>query len=90
MGCPDFWDTFFFILQSEIQNITVMIANNSFSIDALIDMVMTRLFKLAEYVCSHCSLNKGKSAAIQSQSKVPTIRFSIEDWMVEGELFESV
>lgn len=90
MGCPDFWDTIFFILPSETQDITVMIANNFFSIDALIDVAMTHLFKLAEYVCNHCSLNKGKSATIQSKSEVPTIRFSIEDRMVEGELFESV
>ena len=67
-----------------------MIANKFFSIDALIDVAMTRLFQLAEYVCNQCSLDKGKPAATQSQSKVPTIRFSIEDRMVEGELFESV
>jgi hypothetical protein len=45
---------------------------------------------LAEYVCNQCSFDKGKPAAIQSKPKVPTIRFSIEDRMVEGELFESV
>ena len=62
-----------------------MIANKFFSIDALIDVVMTRLFKLAEYVCNQCSLDKGKPAAKQLQSEVPTIRFSKEDKMVEGE-----
>ena len=67
-----------------------MIAKNYFSIDVLIDVGMTRLFKLAEYVCNQCSFDKGKPAAIQSKPKVPTIRFSIEDRMVEGELFESV
>ena len=65
-----------------------MIANKFFSIDALIDVALTRLFKLAEKVCNQCPLDNSKSAAIQSQSKVPTIRFSIEDRMVEGELFE--
>lgn len=67
-----------------------MIANKFFSIDSLIDLSMTKLFLLAEYVCNQCSLDKDKPAPIQSRSKVSTIRFSIEDRMVEGELFESV
>ena len=66
-----------------------MIANKYFSMDALIDIAMTHLFQLAEFVCNRCSLDKGKPAATESQSKVPTIRFSNEDKMVEGNLFES-
>lgn len=30
MGCPDFWDTIMFILQSETQKIIVMIAKKLF------------------------------------------------------------
>ena len=55
--------------------------------DKLIDLGMTKLFQLAEYVCSKCSLEKGEPAAPQSQPVVPTIRFSNEDKMVEGDLF---
>ena len=54
----------------------------------VIDVTMTKLFQLAEYVCSRCSLDKGEPAATQSQPQIPTIRFSNEDKMVEGELFE--
>ena len=49
---------------------------------------MTKLFQLAEYVCSKCSLDKSEPAASQSQPASPTIRFSNEDMMVEGELFK--
>ena len=58
------------------------------NIDKLIDLGMTKLFQLAEYVCSRCSLDKGEPAAPQSQPVTPTIRFSNEDKMVEGELFK--
>ena len=54
----------------------------------LVDFLMTRLFLLAEYVCSRCSLDKSEPAAPQSQLIVPTIRFSDADRMVEGELFK--
>lgn len=67
-----------------------MITNKYFSMDALIDMAMTHLFLLAEYVCNRCSLDKGKPAVTQSQPETPTIRFSKEDRMIEGELFEAV
>ena len=56
--------------------------------ERLIDLGMNKLFQLAEYVCSKCSLDKGEPAAPQSQPITPTIRFSNEDKMVEGELFK--
>mgnify|MGYP006916085999 CR=1 FL=1 len=56
--------------------------------ERLIDLGMTKLFQLAEYVCNRCSLDKSEPAAPQSQPVVPTIRFSKEDRMVEGELFK--
>ena len=55
--------------------------------DKLIDLGMTKLFQLAEYVCSKCSLEKVEPAKAQPQAVTPTIRFSNEDKMVEGELF---
>ena len=55
----------------------------------LVDFIMTKLFQLAEYICSQCSLDKGEPAAQQHQQDVaPTIRFSDADRMVEGELFK--
>ena len=54
--------------------------------DKLIDLGMTKLFQLAEYVCGKCSLEKGEPATTQPQQVVPTIRFSNEDRIVEGEL----
>ena len=55
----------------------------------LVDFLMTRLFLLAEYVCSRYSLDKGEPAAPQSQQNIaPPIRFSDADRMVEGELFK--
>ena len=68
-----------------------MIANKFFSLDALIDVAMTRLFKLAEYVCNRCWFARSKTATPStSHPMAPTIRFSNEDKMVEGNLFESV
>ena len=55
--------------------------------DKLINIGMSKLFQLAEYVCCKCSLDKGEPTAPQSQPVAPTIRFSNEDKMVEGELF---
>lgn len=54
----------------------------------LVDFIMTRLFKLAEYVCGRCSLSPSEPAATAPQEVVQTIRFSNEDKMVEGELFK--
>lgn len=56
--------------------------------DKITDLMMTKLFQLAEYVCSRCSLDKGEPAAPQSQPVASTIRFSDADKMVEGELFK--
>jgi hypothetical protein len=76
-----------------------MIANKFFSFDALIDLWMTNLFLLAEKVCRITSFTcdddvfiRQTSHSVEQQKPVvmPTIRFSKEDRMVEGELFESV
>ena len=53
--------------------------------DKVIDLAMTKLFQLAEYVCKRCSFLVGEPAA--KQEVVPTIRFTNEDKMVEGDLF---
>lgn len=55
------------------------------NMNRVIDLVMTKLFQLAEYVCSRCSFLVGEPAA--TQEIVPTIRFTNEDKMVEGDLF---
>ena len=55
------------------------------NMDRVVDLVMTKLFQLAEYVCSRCSFLVGEPAA--KQEVVPTIRFTNEDKMVEGDLF---
>ena len=52
--------------------------------DKVIDIAMTKLFQLAEYVCSKCSSVVDEPAV--SQEVAPTIRFSEKDY-VEGELF---
>ena len=83
-----------------------MIANKFFSIDVLIDVAMTKLFLLAEKVCCVTSFTCGgeplyrASHSVEQRTQVvepipskeimPTIRFSNEDKMVEGNLFESV
>ena len=63
--------------------------------DALIDLAMTKLFLLAEYVCDKTAIKRTESEmrpqtveSIPSKDIVPTIRFSNEDRMVEGELFK--
>ena len=55
--------------------------------DKLTDLGMTKLFQLAEYVCSKIMPAKSEPASTQSQPLTPTIRFSNEDKMVEGDLF---
>lgn len=59
--------------------------------DKLIDLGMTKLFQLAEYVCSKNGIvqveAKPTSQKVQ-QKGTPTIRFSNEDRMMEGELFK--
>ena len=76
-----------------------MIANKFLSLDALIDFSMTNLFILAEKVCRITSFTCDKeilirqtSHSVEQQTPVvmPKIRFSNEDRIVEGNLFESV
>ena len=54
--------------------------------ERIVDLIMTRLFRLAEYVCVKCSFLMSEPAT--PQKVVPTIRFSNEDKMVEGDLFK--
>ena len=70
----------------------IMIAKKTLSMDALIDLAMTKLFQLAEYVCDKTAMERVESDACinscEREDFVPTIRFSKEDRMVEGELFK--
>ncbi len=76
------------------------------NIDKMIDVAMTKLFQLAEYVCDKFHIASSEAAVPASPSVsaevpkmavapevqpniVPTIRFSQEDKMVEGNLFEN-
>ena len=70
-----------------------MVAKKIFNMDMLTDLLMSRLFQLAEYVC--CALVAEKPGApvapakpTQQKEVVPIIRFSDQDRMVEGELFK--
>ena len=45
--------------------------------DQVIDLSMTKLFQMAEYVCSRCSFVLGEPAT--TKVVVPTIRFTNED-----------
>lgn len=59
--------------------------------DRVVDLAMTKLFQLAEYVCSRCSSEADEPAAqheMVKQTTVPTIRFSSDEKYVEGELFK--
>lgn len=59
--------------------------------ERLIDLGMTKLFQLAEYVCGKTGIAQVKAEAAAQQPKQdisPTIRFSDADRMVEGELFK--
>ena len=61
------------------------------NMNRVIDFVMTKLFQLAEYVCSRCGFEESESIEPKTEkveSKGPTIRFSKEEKMVEGELFK--
>ena len=55
--------------------------------EKIVDLTMTRLFQLAEYVLNKCNTPSAQSSAGTAQKIVPTIRFSNEDKMTEGELF---
>lgn len=54
--------------------------------EKVVDWIMTGLFQMAEYVCGRCSFLVDEPAT--PQEVAPTIRFSNEDKMVEGELFK--
>ena len=62
-----------------------MIAKKYFSMDVLIDLMMTKLFMLAEYVCEKTSCARGRNMRpqtvepIHSNEIMPSIRFSNED-----------
>ena len=59
--------------------------------DKLIDLGMTKLFQLAEYLCSKtCMAQVESEPAFQppAPKAAYTIRFSDADRMVEGELFK--
>ena len=56
-------------------------------VDKVIDHAMTKLFQLAEYICGRRPLNHDEPAASVSAPAEPSIRFSNEDKLVEGELF---
>lgn len=62
------------------------------NLDMMVDLTMTRLFQLAEYVSSRFSSNTDEPIApvppTSPSEEVPPIRFSHEDRMVEGELFK--
>jgi hypothetical protein len=65
-----------------------MIAKKNFSMDVLIDLMMTKLFILAEYVCDKTSCACGHKLLPQivepalSNEFMATIRFSNEDQTV--------
>ena len=54
--------------------------------EKMVDWIMTGLFQMAEYVCGRCSFLVDEPAT--PHEVAPTIRFSNEDQMVEGELFK--
>lgn len=63
--------------------------------ERIVDLTMTHLFHMAEYVLDRCPLAAGKPTApvasvapVSKQKLTSTIRFSNEDQMVEGDLFK--
>ena len=73
-----------------------MIAKKNFSMDVLVDLMMTKLFLLAEYVCDKtcgCEMRPQTVEPVPSKDVKPIIRFSKEDIprkieVVQGELFQ--
>ena len=55
--------------------------------EKIVEIIMKNLFLMAQYVCNKCSLEKSEPVTPQRQSIVPTSRFSTDDKMVGGELF---
>ena len=67
-----------------------MIAKKTISMNVLIDLSMTKLFLLAEKVYNLTADKRNEASVCSpepSKDVVPTIRFSKEDRMVEGDLF---
>lgn len=58
------------------------------TMEMIVDITMTRLFLLAEFVLGKFSFLVDEPT--YPKAKAPTICFSNEDRMVEGELFKSV
>lgn len=63
--------------------------------EKIVDLTMTRLFQLAEYVLDKCTFLIKEAAPVFPQEVAPTIHFSDEDKptrpkveIVEGELFK--
>lgn len=63
--------------------------------ERIIDLTMTHLFLVAEYVLDKCTFLIKKTAPVVPQESAPTIRFTDEDKpvhprneIVEGELFK--
>ncbi|MBR1547212.1 MAG: hypothetical protein IJ637_00595 [Prevotella sp.] len=59
--------------------------------DKLINLGMNKLFQLAEYVCGKIGVAGVEETPVANQPRqdiIPAIRFSQEDKMVEGDLFE--
>ena len=61
--------------------------NGGMSMDKLIDLAMTKLFQLAEYVCSKTAIERVESDACISTFERKQTRLNIK--MVEGELFQN-
>ena len=57
-------------------------------VDKVIDRAMTKLFQLAEHICGRCTIKHDEPTTSVSHPAEPSIRFSNEDKMVEGELFK--
>ena len=55
--------------------------------EKIVELTMSRLFQLAEFVLSKCDHSGVQPTMDTAQKIVPTIRFSNEDKMKEGELF---
>ena len=58
--------------------------------EKLTDLIMTYLIRMAEFVCGKCSFYENEPSAPQSKPLASTIRFSNEDRMVEGDLFQNI
>ncbi len=74
-----------------------MMAKKTFSMDVLVDLMMTKLFLLAEYVCDKTCGSEMRPQIVDpvpSKDVKPTIHFSKEDIprikieVVQGELFQ--